>query len=151
MAEGIAQSWVSTGAGKHLARRKKLGTAPEMALRRAVHARGLRYRVNVALSKSCRPDLLFRRGKVAVFVDGCFWHGCPRHGRSTFSGPNRALWEAKLRRNRRSDDHADLAARQLGFAVVRIWECEVRLALAAALERIEVAVSGINQRGTHAT
>lgn len=123
-----------------MAGRRKVGTSPELALRRVAHRRGLRYRVNVLLSERCRPDILFRRSKVAVFVDGCFWHGCPTHGQANFRGPNRALWEAKIARNERNDCEANETAMKLGFAVLRLWECEVVAAPGEAVDRIESAV-----------
>ena len=125
MAEGIDQAWVHTHEGRHLAQRRKVGTLPEMSLRRALHASGLRYRVAVRLAAGCTPDLLFARHKVAVFVDGCFWHNCPNHGRRAFTGPNAALWVAKLRRNQRNDTRANRVASGLGYRVIRVWECEL--------------------------
>ena len=64
--------------------------------------------------------------RLAIFVDGCFWHGCPEHGRRTpWTGPNAGLWEEKMRRNRARDEVANETARSLGWTPVRIWECEV--------------------------
>lgn len=61
-----------------------------------------------------------------MFVDGCWWHSCPEHGRKKpFSGPNAGLWEAKMARNRERDEHATVAAESLGWTVVRVWECEI--------------------------
>jgi DNA mismatch endonuclease (patch repair protein) len=65
------------------------------------------------------------RYRLAVFVDGCFWHGCSRHGRNTFAGPNAALWEDKLRRNKMRDSRADALATDAGWHVLRVWECDV--------------------------
>jgi G:T-mismatch repair DNA endonuclease (very short patch repair protein) len=65
--------------------------------------------------------------RLAVWVDGCFWHGCPRHGRATpFTGPNASLWEDKLRRTRARDLEAVGLAVELGWQPVRVWECEIR-------------------------
>lgn len=64
---------------------------------------------------------------VAVFVDGCFWHGCPEHGRKTpWSGPNAELWAEKMYRNAERDRRSTELAEELGWHVVRVWECEVR-------------------------
>ena len=97
-------------------------TEVELAIRRAVHRMGLRYRVNVRPSSELRvrADMVFTRAKVAVFIDGCFWHGCPEH----FIPPknNAEWWAAKIQGNRDRDarSRADLVAR--GWQVVSIWE-----------------------------
>ncbi|HBJ87446.1 MAG TPA: very short patch repair endonuclease [Verrucomicrobiales bacterium] len=68
-----------------------------------------------------RPDFVFRRERTAVFVDGCYWHGCPRHYRRPKS--NRKFWDAKIERNQTRDRHVTLALRKAGWKVLRIWEC----------------------------
>lgn len=68
-----------------------------------------------------RPDFVFRRERAAVFVDGCFWHGCPRHG--TMPANNRAFWEAKLGRNAARDREVTRTLRAAGWRVLRVWEC----------------------------
>lgn len=122
----MRKEWASTKEGAHLAGRKRYDTEPEMLLRRALHAMGCRYRTHVRLAPACRPDILFPRARVAVFVDGDFWHGCPRHGRVAFRGPNAQLWVQKLARNRERDREASRVAVELGFEVLRFWECDVR-------------------------
>ena len=136
MAEGMSGSWVSTDRGRHLRKRKKAGTGPEILLRHQLHRLGLRYRVNHFLARRCRPDILFPRGKLAVFVDGCFWHRCPDHGRGKFSGPNAPLWEAKMRRNQLNDAYSTRIACELGYSPLRIWECEISRDLEAAVSRV---------------
>lgn len=98
-------------------------TAPEMTLRRALWHRGLRYRLRRRIA-GCRPDLCFLGAKVAVFVDGCFWHGCPDH----YSAPanNAEFWREKLRRNRERDARNDRDLRAEGWTVLRYWSCEVK-------------------------
>lgn len=95
-----------------------------MALRRELHARGLRYRVNFPLPgmPRRRADIAFTRAKVAVFVDGCFWHGCPEHG--TAPKNNATWWATKLARNAERDRETDRHLRDAGWAVVRVWEHE---------------------------
>jgi DNA mismatch endonuclease (patch repair protein) len=95
-------------------------------LRKALHAAGGRFRLHPRLAKGCTPDLVLPRRGVAVFVDGCYWHSCPLHGRRTpFTGPNAALWEQKMHRNRQRDATATSIAEDLGWTVVRLWEHEV--------------------------
>lgn len=97
-------------------------TKPELALRRAVHALGLRYRVSMRPIKEVRrtADLVFGRAKVAVFVDGCFWHGCPVH--HTKAVTNADYWAEKVRRNRERDAETDHLLSRAGWLVIRIWE-----------------------------
>ena len=68
-----------------------------------------------------KPDFVFRAAKIAVFVDGCFWHGCPRHGR--MPAGNRAFWKAKLERNVARDRKVRRTLRKAGWRVLRVWEC----------------------------
>lgn len=120
-------SWVSTAEGRHLHRRRKKDTVPEVLLRRALHAAGARFRLHRRLAPSCTPDIVLPGRHLAVFVDGDYWHSCPRHGRATpFTGPNADLWEEKLRRTRERDRQSTVAAQELGWTVVRVWECTVR-------------------------
>lgn len=129
--------WVSTSQGRHLAGRASKNTEPEVALRRALHAAGARFRLHRRLAKACTPDLVLPGRHTAVFVDGCYWHSCPRHGRkSAFTGPNAALWEAKMARVRQRDAEATATAAAQGWTVVRLWECEVRADPAAGAQRV---------------
>src|SRR4051794_28871813 len=79
-------NWISTEKGSHLRARRTRDTAPEAALRKAVHAMGLRFRLHVSVLPRCTPDFVFPGPHVAVFVDGCYWHGCPRHSPREFKG-----------------------------------------------------------------
>jgi DNA mismatch endonuclease (patch repair protein) len=99
-------------------------THPELALRRAVHALGLRYRVSVRPLPAVRrtADLVFTRAKVAVFLDGCFWHGCPEHHR--LAARNREYWSGKVRRNRERDRETGRLLGEAGWLVIRVWEHE---------------------------
>jgi len=106
-------------------------------LRRAIHAQGGRFRLHRRLALRCTPDLVLPGRRLAVFVDGCWWHSCPEHGRKTpFTGPNADLWEAKMQRNRERDVHATATATELGWAVLRLWECEITTDPAAAARRV---------------
>jgi DNA mismatch endonuclease (patch repair protein) len=118
---------VSTSAGRHLLGRRKENTAPEVALRKALHAAGARFRLHRTLARGCTPDIVLPSRHLAVFVDGCFWHGCPQHGRKTaWTGPNAELWAAKMQRNNERDAYSTHVAQELGWQVFRVWECEIR-------------------------
>jgi DNA mismatch endonuclease (patch repair protein) len=123
----MPEKWVSTESGRHLSGRAKVNTAPEVDLRRALHAAGGRFRLHRRIAKGCTPDIVMPGRHVAIFVDGCFWHGCPVHGRKApWTGPNAALWEQKMRRNAERDRRSTQIAEEQGWTVLRIWECEVR-------------------------
>jgi DNA mismatch endonuclease (patch repair protein) len=105
-------------------RQQRANTAPELELRRALWRLGLRYRIHLAAVPGTRRkiDIAFTRSKVAVFVDGCYWHGCPRHG--TVPKSNREWWLAKLEANRTRDLDTDDRLRAGGWIPIRIWEHE---------------------------
>ena len=120
-------------------------TAPEMRVRRLLHARGLRYRVDRPPLQGLRrrADLVFTRAKVAVYVDGCFWHGCPDHGNRPRA--NAEWWSAKLAANRARDEDTDRKLSLAGWAVVRAWEHEDPAVVADTVQglvRARIAVPG---------
>jgi DNA mismatch endonuclease, patch repair protein len=120
---------------------RSVDTAPELAVRRAVHARGLRYRKHLAplAGLRCQADLVFSSARLAVFVDGCFWHRCPEHGE--LPKANRAWWEAKLARTWERDRANDLALGAAGWTILRVWEHEAPDAAAARIERMLASLS----------
>lgn len=139
----MTERWTSTDAGRHLAGRARTNTKPEATLRRALHAGGLRFRLHPHIAKGCTPDLVLPRYRVAVFVDGCFWHGCPAHGRRTpWTGPNAELWESKMARNAERDRRSTRLAEEAGWTVLRIWEHEVTQDVSAAVERVRATTAG---------
>ena len=100
---------------------RRRDTPGELALQEALRALGLRYRVDVTLSGTRRrADLAFLRAKVAVFIDGCFWHGCPQHG--TWPKTNARWWRTKIEANRARDRDTDLKLKTAGWTVLRFWE-----------------------------
>ncbi|WP_255354065.1 very short patch repair endonuclease [Aeromicrobium sp. Leaf291] len=111
-------------------------TAPELALRRELHRRGLRYRVqfHVPGNRRRRMDVAFTRAKVAVFVDGCYWHGCPEHG--TRPRTNREWWDWKIQRNRDRDADTNRLLDEQGWTVVRVWEHEDPATAANRIEQL---------------
>jgi DNA mismatch endonuclease (patch repair protein) len=123
-----------------LSRQRRADTKPELALRRELHRRGLRYRVALA-GLPGRPDIAFTRAKVAVFVDGCFWHRCPRH--ATMPRNNRDWWADKLSRNVARDRAKDAALAELGWTVLHVWEHE---AVGDAADRVQQAVIAAGSR-----
>ncbi|MFP8941731.1 very short patch repair endonuclease [Streptomyces fenghuangensis] len=133
------RKWVSPTGGSHLRGRATRNTRPEVSLRRAVHALGLRFRLHRPVAPRCTPDFVLPRWRVAVFVDGCFWHDCPRHGPKNFKGPNADLWQEKIATNVERDRRNTQAAELAGWTVVRVWECEVRRNPEAAAERVRAA------------
>lgn len=122
-------------------RNRRRDSTPELRLRRAVHALGLRYRVDFPIrcgtGRPIRPDIVFTKARVAVFVDGCFWHGCPKHGTSPKA--NSGYWKAKIALNQDRDVRQSAALQEHGWNVVRVWEHE---APADAARRVERAVRG---------
>lgn len=112
-------------------------TKPELALRSAVHALGLRYRVAARPLPEIRrtADLVFTRAKVAVFLDGCFWHGCPEH--HTKAATNAGFWADKVNTNRDRDRNTDKRLSEAGWQSIRVWEHqdpkEAALEIAAAV------------------
>jgi DNA mismatch endonuclease (patch repair protein) len=102
---------------------RRTGTKPELALRSALHRAGKRFRKDLRLVADgvpTRPDVVFTRSRVAVFVDGCFWHGCPVHGRAPTA--NTHYWGPKLLRNAERDRLQTAALQRAGWTVVRLWE-----------------------------
>jgi DNA mismatch endonuclease (patch repair protein) len=139
----VTQKWVSTREGGHLSGRQKVNTDPEVQLRQAVHAAGGRFRLHPKIAKGCTPDFVLPGRRVAVFVDGCFWHGCPEHGRKKpWSGPNAALWEQKMRRNAERDIRSTGLAEEHGWTVFRLWECQVRSSAGSLARQILEAAPG---------
>jgi DNA mismatch endonuclease (patch repair protein) len=105
---------------------RRVDTKPEVLLRSRLHSEGLRFRKDYPIlgsNGSVRPDIVFTRAKVAVFVDGCFWHLCPVHGRIP-GGQNAAYWDHKLRRNADRDRANTKTLSDGGWRVLRIWEHE---------------------------
>lgn len=120
---GLYPAPLNEGRSRNMRANRRTGTKPEIALRSALHRLGYRYRKDFRLdlgSMKVRPDIVFTARKVAVFVDGCFWHVCPEHGRQPTT--NEWYWAPKLRRNMERDRAADVALAEAGWRVVRLWE-----------------------------
>lgn len=133
------ESWASTPAVRASMRANRSSdTAPELALRRELHRRGLRFRVNMQPIVGVRrtADVVFTRRKIAVFLDGCFWHGCSTHYRAP--AQNGSYWRSKLERNIRRDEAVNELLERAGWTVIRVWEHE---SVEDAADRIMQVVS----------
>ncbi|KOV84065.1 very short patch repair endonuclease [Nocardia sp. NRRL S-836] len=126
-----------------MSKQKTRDTQIEVELRRALFAAGLRYRVHRRPVKSVRreADIVFTSAKVAVFVDGCFWHGCPEH--ATWPKNNAEFWRTKIETNRRRDLDTDAKLADAGWLSVRVWEHE---SAATAAARVHEVVLGRRPR-----
>lgn len=119
-----------------MARFGRRDTAPELAVRRELHRRGRRFFVDRPVSARCRvrPDLVFPRARVAVFVDGCFWHFCPDH--THLPKANAELWRRKLLANRQRDARNEAILIAEGWRVVRAWEHDDPVTTADRVEQV---------------
>lgn len=124
--DATTASWASSpGVRGRMQRQQTRDTQPELAVRRLLHAAGLRYRVDVAPTRALRrrADIVFGPARVAVFIDGCFWHGCPQHG-SRETRANTTYWSDKIARNQARDASTDELLTRDGWLVIRVWEHE---------------------------
>lgn len=131
------ESWASSdGVRRSMRGNRGRDTGPEMAVRRLLHARGLRYRVDLAPVAGVRrrADLVFTRARVAVFIDGCFWHGCPQH--ATWPKVNADFWHQKIEGNRARDRDTDQRLREAEWTVLRFWEHEAPEDVAEAIQHV---------------
>lgn len=119
-----------------MSRLARRDTAPEVALRQAMHRRGMRFRVQMKVPGNNRRtiDIAFTRVRLAVYVDGCFWHGCPEH--HVRPRANSEWWEWKIARNQARDRDTDQALLVSGWAVHRVWEHELPEQAAYIVERV---------------
>lgn len=129
---------------RNMAAIRSKDTTPELAVRRALHARGFRYRTNVAHLPG-KPDIVLRKYGAAVLVHGCFWHGhdCPRF---RLPRTRRAFWSEKIRRNRERDVRAHEALEAAGWRCLTVWECALRgpnrIGLANVVDQAEAWLVG---------
>ncbi len=134
----------SAGVSRRMRAIKRRDTGLERAVRSALHSQGLRFRVDFLIAlpdvRAVRVDIAFPRQRLAVMVDGCFWHGCPTHGRVPSTNPQ--YWPAKLARNRLRDEVVNKQLALLGWNVVRIWEHED---LEAATGRVVTALKALQR------
>ena len=149
----MAESWASSeGVRRSMLANRSRDTGPELAIRKRVHAMGLRYRVSARPISGLRrtADLVFATERIAVFIDGCFWHGCPEHRRSPRA--NADYWSAKVQRIRLRDGDTDNALAESGWTVLRFWEHESPEGVAEAIwqavasARVQAGTSPLSAR-----
>lgn len=134
----MIESWASSpGRRRVMQANRSRDTGPEMAVRRLLHGLGFRFRVDAQPVRDVRrrADIVFGPAKVAVFVDGCFWHRCPDHG--SIPATNADYWIPKLERNVERDRETTILLKQAGWRVIRVWEHQ---APDAAARRIAAVV-----------
>lgn len=129
-------SWASSETAKRVMRGNRgRDTTPELHLRRELHSRGLRYRVNLRVPSNLRRsiDIAFTGPKLAVFMDGCFWHGCPIH--RAHPKTNADFWMAKIERNILRDQGTNQLLEEEGWTVIRVWEHDDIMKAADRIQR----------------
>ena len=138
----------SEGARQRMERQRRRDTGPEILLRRELHRLGLRYRVDVEPLPGLRrrADVVFPRARVAVYVDGCFWHSCPLH--ATQPKANSTWWASKLAANQRRDIDTDAHLAAAGWTVLRFWEHEDATVAANEIARVVRSRAGERRGAT---
>jgi DNA mismatch endonuclease (patch repair protein) len=146
MAIEAETSWASSpGRRRNMQANRARDTKPELAVRRLLHRRGLRYRTAMAPEPGLRrrADIVFTRMRIAIFIDGCFWHGCPEHGRREFRY-NVDYWPGKIAANVARDQDTNDKLRSAGWLVLRFWEHENPGSVADAIEKaLRCSYSGL--------
>jgi DNA mismatch endonuclease, patch repair protein len=133
----------STAVTKRMRANRRKDTRPEVAVRSALHGAGLRFFVDRPVrlrDRVVRPDIVFPRARIAVFVDGCYWHACPEHGTQPMH--NVEYWTLKLRRNVERDRAVDAGLVESGWFVLRCWEHEAPEAVAVKVRRAWEGAAG---------
>lgn len=123
---------------RNMAAVRNKNTDLEMMVRKALWREGFRYRVNYPLPG--KPDIVFPAKRVAVFCDGCFWHGCPEHGE--IPDQNRDFWLRKIKANRERDAKVTAELMSMGWTVLRYWGCEIKENLEKVIKDIHEHVGG---------
>ena len=140
-------SWASSSEARNkMLANKSRDTRPELLVRSLAHRRGLRYRVSARPLPELRrtADLVFRPARVAVFIDGCYWHGCPKH--YTEPKTNTEYWREKINRNKARDTETDDHLAAAGWAVLRFWEHDDPSLVSDAISLTVTERSSANQR-----
>lgn len=150
--DAAVDSWASSlGRRRNMQANRSRDTKPELEIRRALHRLGLRFRVGIAPEPSLRrrADIVFTAARVAVFIDGCFWHGCPKHGRSTFKH-NADYWLAKIQTNVTRDTDTNEQLAKAGWRVLRYWEHEKQEDVVTEIREVVSALRRCHKPGSTA-
>lgn len=133
------------GVSQRMRRVRRVDTDCELRIRKELHRGGLRYRVNIIPTKGVRTkaDIVFARRRVAIFIDGCFWHCCPVHG--SLPRHNRLWWKAKLAANHVRDQNATTLLQSMGWTVLRFWAHE---SVASVVDAVRSAVEAPGVKST---
>lgn len=136
----------SPSVSSRMSRQLRRDTQPELLVRRILHSRGVRYRIDTSPEPGlrCKADLVWRGLRLAVFIDGCFWHGCPEH--ATRPKANEAWWAHKLDANVQRDRRTDTELTSRGWTVMRFWEHEQPTTVADAICGTLVELRGAAKR-----
>ncbi len=137
----MPESWTKTRFSSSLSGRRSRDTTPEILLRSALHKAGLRFRVHRRIGGQLTADIVLPRHRVAVYVDGCFWHGhgCRHGGGKVPSGPNADAWATKFAKIKEREKRAKRFLQMNDYVVVRMWECVVKTdPVAAAAEIVDI-------------
>ncbi len=140
MSNDVTDNMTPEQRSRTMSRIRARDTKPELTVRRLLHGRGLRYRTHVA-GLPGKPDMVFSGARVAVFIDGDFWHGWRF---STWSGGLAPYWREKIERNMKRDARNFRTLRRGGWTVIRLWEHEIGADAARCADRVEVAVRGLS-------
>lgn len=135
----VGERWTTTSRSASLSGRRSRNTAPELALRSALHRLGLRFRVHVKIPPSrLTVDILLPRHRLAVQIYGCFWHrhGCAVGGGRAPQGPNAPAWSAKILRVKEAEQRGTALLMRAGFRVLVVWECEIRANVVGVAEQV---------------
>jgi DNA mismatch endonuclease, patch repair protein len=141
MKEGSYPHPTSPAVSARMKANRKVDSRPEKSLRARLHRDGYRFRKNYRVDLQgfeCTPDIVFTAKKLAIFVDGCFWHACPEHGTQPVA--NSQYWLPKLERNKERDREVEAALAQAGWRVLRIWE---HVPVDEAAARVAEALKGL--------
>lgn len=140
----------SAEVSRRMAKVRQKGTDAEMALRRKLYRRGLRYRVDYEVLKKPRrvADVAFPGLWIAIFVDGCFWHGCPEH--ASWPKRNAEFWRKKIEANRQRDKDTNERLGRMGWTILRFWQHESPVESAASVARVVAIAKSKHHASTNA-
>ena len=134
----MPERWIHTKYSRSLTGRPSRDTSPEIHLRSALHRAGFRFRLHQRIGGRLTADIVLPRHRIAIFVDGCFWHqhGCKVGGAKMPAGPNANAWAVKFANVKERERRSTALLHEAGYAVIRVWECEVRKSTAKIVRAV---------------